>query len=216
MKKYIITGFLLVQILLMYSQKVFTEGYIIRNTGDTISCYVHPAALVDLQKKIIVVSDLTEMDKTEYKPFEVKEMNMERYGNYRSKIFEYRYVKDNIKFSTDYNAEEHGEFLKDTAFIRVLVDGKASLYSYTDLLYKTHYFIEKDSLFYELYEKMAFKTKANTSNPNVRVLAVQRKYLGILSFIFSDNPKISQKRLMNVKLKQSELIKIVKEYNSYF
>lgn len=199
------------------AQKNFSEGYIITNNDDTIKCLIHSATTANLQEKIIVVSDSFEVDKTEYKPFDIKEMHMYRWGSFKSKKIRYRVAKDIMK-SNDYNAADRETFYEDAAFLKVLVSGRANLYLYKDKNLNEHYFIEKDTLLYELYEKKIFKYRPNPGNSRDkdRVLTVQKTYQGILSFIFSDNSKIKQQELIKLKLSKSALMEITHKYNLYF
>ncbi len=199
------------------AQKNFTEGYIINNNDDILKCLIHSASTADLQEKIIVVTDSFGVDKTEYRPFDIKEMHMYRWGSFMSKAFKYRLAKD-VMMSKDYNADTEEKFYEDSAFLKVLVSGRANLYLYKDKNFKEHYFIEKDTLLYELYEKKVFKYRSNPagSRDKDRVLMIQKKYQGILSFIFSDNSKIKQQELIKLKLSKSALMEITHKYNLYF
>ena len=217
MKKLVLIGFIVVAVSqFIIGQQKFVEGYILKN-NDTLNCIVYPASLLNLQKKIIVTTDTSILDQTVYKPFDADEIHIHSLGSFKSKAIRYRLAKD-VMMSNDYNADDEERFYEDSVFLKVLVTGRANLYLYKDKNLKEHYFIEKDSLLYELYEKKVFKYKSDPgdSRDKNRMLSVQKRYLGILSFIFSDNPKITQKQLLKLKCSKSALMKITHEYNLYF
>jgi hypothetical protein len=202
----------------LFSQNSFVDGFIVENSGDTLYCRINSAPIRDLQKEVTFIHEtILGFDTLSFKPFEIKEMCMYHVGTFRSKRITYR-TASNIMMSSDYHAKDEEKFTYDTVFLKVLVYGRANLYLYRDDRLNEHYFIEKDTVIFELYEKEEYKYVKNPANGRDidRVLTVQKKYLGILSFIFKDNPKITKIILQKLKCSKESFMKITNEYNKYF
>ena len=192
-----------------YAQVQYLKGFIIKDT-DTIKCYIKKEPLKTLQYNISVKNTIESPEVVNYTPNDLTGFYIESFGLFVSKEFTVRLVNDIMK-STDYMAEEEEAFVKENAFIKVLTSGPANLYIYFDEESHNHYFIEKDTIFYELYEKFNFKM-VEENNLNKRKLFIQKNYLGKLAYVFSDCSKIKSK-IESLRLSESSLIKITKEYN---
>ena len=192
-----------------FAQIEYLKGFIVKGT-DTTHCFIKKEPLKTLQYNITVKNSVESSEEKNYTPSDLNGFYIESFGHFVSKQFKLRYVNDIMK-STDYMAEEEEKYIKEKAFIKTLNSGPANLYSFLDKDSKNHYFIEKDTIFYELYEKFNFKM-VEENNLNKRKLFIQRNFQGKLAFIFNDCPKIKSK-IKSVKLSESNLIKITKLYN---
>ncbi len=192
-----------------FSQVEYLKGFIVKGT-DTTHCFIKKEPLKTLQYNIIVKNSVESTEEKNYTPSDLNGFYIENFGHFVSKQFKIRYVND-IMRSTDYLPKEEETFVEEKVFIKVLTSGLANLYNFIDKESNNHYFIEKDTFFYQLYEKRQYKIVKEQSY-KVRKLFIQKKFLGILSFIFSDCSKIKSK-IKSVKLSESNLIKITKLYN---
>lgn len=87
-------------------------------------------------------------------------------------------------------------------FLRVLVDGAASLYSFRDT--RTHYFVSKSGES-EIIELDNLKRMLNSS------VSYSKKYVGQLSLLLADC--VESGRVDKVRFAKSSLLKVIKEYN---
>jgi len=102
-------------------------------------------------------------------------------------------------------------FHETTSFLRVLASGEVNLFIFIDPNQKKHFFVKKDTLLKELYIKKKFATKT-VNNKKVTGLTIQKNYIGVLKTFFNDCRDINNK-LINTELKESDLIKIISQYN---
>jgi len=96
----------------------------------------------------------------------------------------------------------------DAIFLRVLIDGKANLYTVIDENYKQHYFIEKDSSgIHELIYIRFLKKVQNTTS-----VQENKRYKGQLNYFFSDCPSV-KKDISKIEYHQEALVKLFQKYS---
>jgi hypothetical protein len=88
--------------------------------------------------------------------------------------------------------------LGGAVFMEILVRGKVSLYHYNDVFY-----IEKDKLY-------ILEMETVQDQQSVRY---KKKYVGILTLLFSDCKELSNDILSNVGFSQKDLVKVTERYN---
>lgn len=137
-----------------------------------------------------------------YRPFEVAEFTVNG-DRYVSKSIEISYISKRINLNiTDRGVQEQTdstklESVQKEVFLRVVVLGDASLYTYNDN--RTHYFVEKDGKTMELIRLK------RSGRPTLN------RYVGQLNILFSDCEKMSNND--KVQFSKSGLKRAVLAYN---
>ncbi len=168
---------------LAYSQSDFKEGFIITHQGDTIKGLIDYRESNYNYKKCSFKSPAN--GETIYLPDEIKG---------------YRFLNDKYFISKQIKIDENNY---ERAFLEVLVQGKITLYKYSNKFYAE----KDDSVFYEL---------SNTIKEQIingkKYLKADNRYKGVLTVLFSDCSS-SSSNLQNLKFIEKALIKSVKTYN---
>ncbi len=210
MKTKILIIFFLFFSLVVFSQNFYIRGYII-NDKDTVLCYIRRTKLTTMQNLIYVKKDLNDKNEILYLPADIQGFYMEKYGLYISKKIIFR--KKSLTNSTS------NKLTLKTAFVKRLVSGKANLYLYIENNKTKHFFIEKDTIFKELYEKKTIReTEFSGHISGMKTgngLFVQKNYIGILSLYLNDNPDIL-KDIPETKCSEKSFIKLFNNYNKAF
>ena len=201
MRKQIILFFGLILYLNSYSQITFEKGYFINNSGEKIDCLIKNLDWDNSPNRI------------EYKLSESSEediLNLEsvkEFGLYNN-ISKYISINVNIDRSSDnlrdLSDSKNPVFNKEQLFLKVLVEGKASLYSYKnwDLV---RFFFSTDSL---EFEQLIYK-KYNVSQNTVGKNNSFRQQL--FSELKCEN--ITLKKIKSLDYDQSNLLNIFTKYN---
>ncbi len=202
----------------LLGQNIYQRGFIIKNT-DTIFCNIKLTSKNMMQDSIFVKNILKNNAEKKYTPNEIKEYFIEGKGQFLSKHIKYR--KSPNTNSTDYNLYENIPYkiIEKDAFLKLLCHGKAKLYLFQDESNTSHFFIEKDTIFKELYEKKTIRTTEFPGHiagvKTGKGVYVQKNYIGILYLLLQDNPEIKPK-IAETKLSESSLSKLLIDYNSNF
>lgn len=199
----------------LFAQNEYIKGYIIKD-GDTLNCYIKKTPLKDIEHIIKIKTNLSDTTAYLYTTIELDGMYIENFGEFASRKVRIRFAKD-IMQSNDRNANDEEKFIDKNLFLKILASGRVNLYYFLDKNMKEHFFVEKDTLFYELYEKKSYKftTDPGDQRDINRNLVVQKKYLGILSFLLNDYKELHDK-ILDAKLSQNSLTKLIDEYNLKF
>jgi len=167
-----------------YAQSEYSDGYVIKQEGDTLWGYVN------LAKKSVCHYKLQKSDKNHmaYQPGEIIGFGLTEGRYYESRTL----------------VEDSASRRETTVFMECLIRGKASLYTYKD-----RYFIEKaDTARYEL--KIS-KDKVISDEWSDKYF-VNKQYIGILNYLFHDCPGINND-IQSVKLSPKDLTSLFTEYN---
>lgn len=122
-----------------------------------------------------------------------------------------KYVSQNVKLDVTEQVlrkmhyTDEPRFENKAIFLHLLYDGKSNLYHYYDS--RSHYFVFKDGKYIELINRIAL-TENNEDVQN------NKKYIGQLSYLFSDCNSVNPKS--NLQYKENDLVKIFREYDNCF
>ncbi len=173
----------------------FKPGYIIGNDNDTTYGYINFEGSA-LNCDHCRFKSLPESVEHIYYPGEIKAF---RFNG--SKYFMTVEIKDNNE--------------SKKVFIEWLIQGRASILSYSPLNMKTRFFLlhENDSLTELINTTKAIRTKdvKTTNNQEIEYLHSQNEYIGILLYYLRDCPSITG-NIQTTALSSGSLIKIAKKY----
>lgn len=201
MKKQII--FLLVSILSFscYSQIKFEKGYIIDNDNQKKSCLIKNLDWrnnpVEFEYKI---SENSEIKKATIK--QIKEFGIDNVSKYvRAKVDMDRSSNNLNSISTDRNPI----FKKEVLFLKVLVDGKSTLYEYVDENLRRYFYNKDNSPIKQLVYKI-YKTYEDDIRKNERF---KKQLLDDLKC-----PSIEFSKIKGLEYKKKSLVNFFVEYNT--
>ncbi|MBN1416086.1 MAG: hypothetical protein JW973_13375 [Bacteroidales bacterium] len=173
-----------------FSQSNFKPGYIISNSGDTLS------GLIDYR------GDIKNSNSCVYKADEKSKIVTYKPGDIRA----YWFIEGKYYISRTIQINN----LSITRFIEFLVDGIANLYYYKDS-WSDHYLIEKDD---GRILELTNEEKEIFLEDERKFVMRSNRHIGILKATFRDCNEI-QRKVNNAKLTHKSLINIVKDYHSY-
>lgn len=207
MRKFLFALFLLTYSL-THAQIEFEKGYFINNSGSKTECFIknldwrsnpktfeYKINIQDTESSIGTASNVEEFgidNISKYKKFEI---NIERSGNNISELTE----------------NKNPVWKEEKLFLKVLVEGDATLFSYTDgNIYK--YFFKTNN---SPVEQLIYIKYLNSSSENGAIGSVsennqykQQLFNTLKCGAFSEN------NFKNIKYEKSSLTKLFKEYNS--
>jgi hypothetical protein len=168
------------------AQSDYRPGFIITNNNDTVY------GLIDYSGETVNFKSC----KFKYKDADipVKYLPFD--------IISYRFLDD--KFYISKEIYLNGE--KEKRFLEFLLHGIVDLYYYQDVNGEFFY-IQKEDTLIELKN-----TKVKTYINGVEYYKKDKKYIGILKYLFIDAPEI-QNKIDNLSLDRKSLIKITEDYN---
>ena len=200
MKKRIL--FLLITILTLncYSQISFERGYYIDNTNQKINCLIKNIDWrnnpTEFEYKL---SENSESKKATIKT--IKEFGIDNISKYvRSTVNIDRSSESTNKLSDNKNPI----FKEEELFLKVLVEGKATLYQYVDSNLNRFFYNKENSNIEQLIFK-SFKTAENNIGKNNRF----RRQL----FVDLKCPNFKRSKIENVKYKKNSLVRFFTEYS---
>lgn len=186
-----IRHYLIISILLVacsitaFSQHDWRQGYIIKNSGDTIY------GQIDYRSPI---------SNSQYCYF--RENEQDNYCKYSpNEIAGYRYINDKFYTAKSVKINE----IERVVFLEFLIKGRANVYFLKDENEK--YFIEKDKQIYEL--KNSGKTIYRDGN---NYISEQREYIGVMNYLLQEAQIIAD--INNTKLDHNSLIETAKKYHN--
>ncbi|MBU2996275.1 PorT family protein [Cellulophaga baltica] len=187
-----------------YAQITFEKGYFINNANEKVDCLIKN---IDWRKNPIEF-DYKLTDQSDIKRATigtVKEFGINNSSKYiRSKLKIDRSSSDVNKLSTDKNPI----FSEEQLFLKVLIEGKSSLYEYIDSSIKRFFFSSENSNIEQLVFKSYVTSTGNYYGENN---TFRQQLLNNLKC-----PKFTEKRFKNLSYKKKELLKLFIENNNCF
>jgi len=206
-KLIILTTFLIILYSNCLAQVNYKEGYFINNVDKKISCSIKNLDWKNNPTEFYYkLSKNSEFVKTSIE--HVKEFEIINWVKYK------RFVVD-IDRSSDLtksvSIHKQPIFSKERLFLKVLVEGNATLYSYEGKNLKRYFFSLKE----RSIEQLVYKKYVVPQNE-----PVMNNYIGKNNYYkqqLSNNlkcPTISENRFKSIKYQQKELINLFNEYNN--
>lgn len=200
MKKHLL--FLLTTILSFncYSQITFEKGYFINNNGEKTDCLIKNIDWVNNPTEFeFKLSEIDEAKKSTIST--IKEFGIVNVLKFiRAKVKIDRSSLDINKLSNDRNPV----FNEEQLFLKVLVEGKVTLYQYTDKSLK-RYFYRVDN---ESIEQLVYKNYMTVDN---RV--GENKYYQQQLWKNLECDNLSKDKIKNISYTKNDLIKFFKDYS---
>jgi len=197
--KQAITLLLLFTAFLGFSQNSYQPGYFVSNDGTTTNCLIRNIGWKDSP---------TEFDYKLTEAAETQKANIKNVQKFNVSGYEFRRFTTDIDRSGNdvsrMSIKEAPEFIRETLFLKVLVDGKATLLHYEDSNL-VRYFVSTDDnataqqLVYKQYESDG---KVGYNN----------KFRGQLFDIMKDKLK-DPERFKSIRYSKDPLVKLFLEYN---
>ena len=100
------------------------------------------------------------------------------------------------------------DIVLDTVFLSTRVEGKANLYYLKDENYKTHFFIEKDTIL----EELVYRKYLKTPDEGKPYIASEEKFKGQLNYYFSDCTTTKAK-ISKLSYENKPMVKLFEKYN---
>lgn len=201
MKKQLLTLLISLLAYSTYSQILFEKGYYINNTGEKIEGLIKNIdwknSPLDIEFKL--------SEETESKNITIN--NISEFGIYN--ICKYkRYTIDidrSSEFINNISLVKNPEFKEETLFLKVLIEGKASLlqYSYQSL---TRYFYNVDD---SNVKQLVYKSYKNDNNEIVKNNEYKQQLFNSLKC-----EEISMRNLQYLDYNQKDLFNLFKKYNN--
>ena len=146
-----------------YSQSIFKSGYFIKNNNEKIECLIKSTGKIHNPESITYKfgpdSELRTISATEIKEFEITGTDQK----YKTLIVDI----DKSTFSkSDSNSDRNPDFKRDTLLLKVLIEGKGSLYSYSSnaISEKFFYSIDNSDAQALIYKKYTVNDKIKENN----------------------------------------------------
>jgi len=198
-----------------FSQSSYSRGYIVNHEGDTTYGLIKKQS-GRIRSDFVIFKRSDQEKNTKYTVQELKSYTINSSELYIAEDISYRKINKEagkiLEESKTNLDEDKAQIIDRTVFLRILVDGHASLYLYIDEDSDAHYFIRKENEeLYELYQlkKYARWNYATLARDGYRI---DKNYLGILQMLLYDCPDII-KKLEQVELSNRDLINITLAYN---
>ena len=168
-----------------FGQNDWEPGYIIKNEGDTVYGFIDNRDSKSNSKRCCFRTE--ENGKTQvFSPDE---------------LIGYRLI--NSKFFVSKSLKDQG--FEDPVFLEFLINGKVKVYHFKDE--SDQYFVEKDSVIYELKNTKNFKVIDNKD-----YLVEKKEYVGMLNYVLEGANL--QAEINNSTLSSKSLIKVAKKYHN--
>lgn len=200
MKKTIVLIFFLINYINYYSQTSFEKGYFIKNSGEKIECLIKNLDLLYNPKSIVYKLTKNSSEK-KATINDVKEFEIYKISKYQRHTVKMDRSSEN---SVDLSLTRRVEFNEEQLFLKVLLEGKASLFEYSESgLLRFFYKIEN-------VEQLVFKSYLSSDRFTIK--KNERYKQQIL-----DNLKcsdIKENRIKKLEYKSSKLIKLFEDYNN--
>ncbi|MGW9686270.1 hypothetical protein [Flagellimonas sp. 2504JD1-5] len=157
-----------------HSQIEFEKGYIVNNSGERIECYIKNAGWSYAPKKIAY--KLTKDSEKNIGTIEsIKEFSVPGEFKYsRQKVAIDRSSNSIIHLSYDKNPE----FVEETLFLEVLVDGRATLFYYHENYFTRFFYKKGDGVIEQLVYK-PYRTSTRITNENKYVRKILKNNRGL-------------------------------------
>jgi len=199
MKNSIIALFLLLSIN-SYSQIIFEKGYIINNSGEKKTCLIKN---VDWKNNPTQIKyKLSENGDVKVATIaDIQEFGIDNVSKYKRFIVD---IDRSSEIIAKITKEREPLFHQETLFLKVMIEGDASLYKYNDTSLRRFFFnVDNQSI-----EQLVYKSYMTLDN-NRRVNEYYKQQL-LLSLKCKD---ISLKNIKNLDYRKQDLIKVFTLYN---
>ncbi len=214
-KYFIFLLIIVININICFSKDKFIPGYILTVNGDTLKGEIlDRGAIINAQ---IVVFRENENGKEQYlTPIDISAYFISNGNYYESRIFDFyqqipvKTLQLNANTSKESKTRSAYKIIRDTAFLRIVVKGKARLYIYTNKAGREMYFIETPYRgFKHLKDHKTYSTRKNGAIK----FKTKRTILDTLQFIVSDCKEdiFLEKRK---KVLMTDMINLLMDYNS--
>lgn len=186
--------------IMFYGQIVFEEGYYVDKNNSTVNCQIknyewknNPTEIEIKENEVTRIVKLNDINE-----FKVGELH------YVKRDIEVDKMEDVLDYNVNFKSEP--EFTKETALLKVLIEGDANLYSYANgnilkFFYNTKEQPEVKQLIYKVYMIDDIKSAKNT------------EYKNQIKKFLKDTPL--EKNITGVEYNSTSLTKIFKKYNEY-
>jgi hypothetical protein len=185
-----------------YAQTKFEKGYFINNSGERIECYIE---ILDLfytptmfNYKISKETEKIKVSINEVKIFEI--YDVVKYERYNVNIDRSSKIIDEI------SANRKAIFNEEQLFLKVLVNGKASLFQYSEPNLN-RFFFKKDN---SKIEQLVFKTYRDGFD---YVIKKNERYKQQLLNSLKCKNSLNIKKIKDLSYKKNKLSKLFIEYN---
>lgn len=199
MKKLILFGVFSILSIYCYSQIHFEKGYFIDNSNNKTNCLIKNMDW--MYNPTEFTYKLSENSNTEIKTIDkIKEFSVSGI-KYKKAFIDIDVSSDKIG---DYNYKRNPDFKKETVLLKVLIEGKANLYSYRKINLERFYYSTNSTDIIPLVYKHYMKTSeiAATNNQYQQQLWMNLR---------KDN--ISMQSMKKIKYKQKDLEKYFNSFN---
>ncbi|MBW1654221.1 outer membrane beta-barrel protein [Flavobacterium quisquiliarum] len=183
-----------------YSQIVFEKAYYIDNNNTKVNCLIRNQDWIKTPKEFQYKLTETEQPQT-LTIQQVKEFGFEndtKYQRYTVNIDKSSEIMRNMSYV------KNPEFNEETLFLKVLVEGKASLYQYDENDLKRFFFKTDDVAITQLVYKSYKITELEIGHNN--------HYKQQLANALKDN-SISEKNIKNLTYSKDKLVEFFSKYN---
>ncbi len=199
-KKNLITLLLIFLLINSYSQIIFEKGYIIQNTGNKKKCLIKN---IDWKNNPTEIEyKISDTDKVKVaKLNDILEFGIDNYSKYIKSTVDIDTSSENLdRLSKNRNPN----FEKKTIFLKVLIEGKSSLYKYKDnSLIKYFFKIGKQPIKQLIYKSYLTSNNQIRKNENYKSQLINNLKCSDISF----------NKIKYLNYKQKELINIFITYN---
>ena len=183
-----------------YSQISFEKGYYIDNNNQIVNCLIKNVNWIGNPTKFKY-----KLSKNS-KPIIASIKSVKEFGI--DTIFKYIRETVNIDRSSDriddLSQDKNPTFKKEELFIKVLIEGKANLYSYEDGNLRTYFYSKENSNI----EQLVFKKYLKANNK----IGINNNYKQQLQKDL-ECPTFNISKIENVNYEKTELLKLFVEYN---
>lgn len=200
MKKRIL--FLLITILTLncYAQTSFEKGYYIDNTNQKINCLIKNIDWKNNPTEFeYKLTENSESKKTTIKT--IKEFGIDNISKYIRSTVNIDRSSENIN---NLSNDKNPIFKEEELFLKVLVEGKATLYQYVDSNLKRYFYNKENSII----EQLIFKSYITTENK----VGKNNRFRQQL-FVDLTCPNFKTSNIENVEYKKNSLVRFFTEYS---
>lgn len=184
-----------------FSQENYVPGYIIKNSSDTLHGFIDYRDWIVNPREVNFKVNYGDTPST-FRPTDILEFGVQ------NEVYEGGIINTEVSdIKPDKLSQDPALTIKvDTAFLKALVKGEKSLYSYENAEQKVNFYIKKGSSF----ELLIFK-RYTVSKYDKLLINEDKRYLGQLNLYLKDCSSISS-RLENTSYIQKNLVSLFRHY----
>lgn len=184
------------------AQKNYLPGFIIKSPGDTLKGFIEYKRW-DRSPLKIFFKKLLEEKPTEYTPIQIKSFGVAN-ENYESAIVDVDASPHKI---AELSQTSTPEFIRDTVFLQILVQGEKTLLHLKDRNAKNHFYIKEE----EKYQPLVYKQYIIMGGPSGKFMAKNESYKNLLDNYLKNCSSI-QNRIKTAKYEVGPLTKLFYYY----